>query len=715
MKTSPIIFVLVGLLTGAFTHVQAQNDEAEKRYQEALFQMEALGNFPEAIEKFEKLVDEFPQNKPLASRALLMAGRCHEKLGRAEAKDAYNRIIEQYGDQQEVVMEARARLLALAEETPGFSIRKVGPVLGDGFGQVSPDGRYLTFVDWNTGDLALQDFSTGEERRLTDKGSWLVSEAFAYHSRWSPDGKHIAFDWWDWSEPGFVGIRVVEPDGSNLRDIFQFEDHADKASIMYDWSPDGKDILATIWEEQGSGKIVLISVSDGSRQTLKEFDFKRLSMNEINNMRFSPCGKFIIYDFPAEDSPNMDIYVLSLEEKSGRPVVEHPANDLFLEWTPDGKNVLFLSDRRGSQDLWRLPMDGGRTAGAPELVREGIGQISSHGLTGNGAFYYVTDKNVMNVYIASLDAETGKIIESPGIPIQHVGKSTHSPAYSPDGRYLAYVAERGPAGNERSVICIRSLETGKDRELIPEYNFQDIQWSPDNRFLLAVAIDKKDRTGHEIIAKIDVKSEEVTRIFRCEKNRSMHSARRAVWSPDGKTVYYVLDQRDRELSRLLARDLDSGAEKELYRIPDWDAGNRIMGFSVSLSPDGNLLAIMNRNNQKNERSIKVVSSSGEEIRNLYSFKESVNWATPTAWSPDGKYILFARSSSPDDDPAYLGNRAELWRISVDGGEPQRMGMPMIRFYHLSMHPDGKHLAFTSFGPEWVESELWVMDNFLPEE
>lgn len=708
MKTSLIIF-FSALLMGLFTQVQAQNDEVEKLYQEALFQMEALGNFPAAIEKFEKLVAEFPQNKPLASRALLMVGRCHEKLGRVEAKNAYNRIIDQYGDQLEVVTEARARLLALAEETPGFTIRKVGPVLGDGFGKVSPDGRYRTFVDWNTGDLAIEDLTTGEQRRLTNKGSWLVSDAMAFHSRWSPDGKHIVFDWWDWGEPSFVGVRIVEPDGTNLRDLFRVKDPENTVSITYDWSPDGKDILAVIWEEQGLGKIILISVSDGSMTTLKEFDFKRFRSNEINNMRFSPCGEYVIYDFPAEESPNMDIYILSLEEKSESHVVEHPANDLLLEWTPDGKNVLFLSDRRGTLDIWRLPMDEGKAAGVPELVKEGIGQIDSQGLTTGGAFYYVTDKNAWNVYLTSLDSESGKIIEPPMLPMKYVGTSTHSPAYSPDGKYLAYVSERGPAGNERSVISIRSLETGKDRKLFPEYNFERLKWSSDNRFLLAVARDTKDRRAHDMIAKIDVETEEVFRVFRCEQGRSQHRAEQAVWSNDGRTIFYVFADINKR-SSLVSRDLNSGRETELYRVSEWDIEDKkIMGSSLSRSPDGNWLAFITG---YLERNIKIIPSSGGEPRDLYSFKQPDHMATPTAWSSDGNYILFGKYKVPEESH---GGMAELWRIAVDGGEPQKLDLTMFRLGSLSMHPNGKHLAFSSLGHELVDAELWVIENFLPEE
>jgi Tol biopolymer transport system component len=456
---------------------------------------------------------------------------------------------------------------------------------------------------------------------------------------------------------------------------------------------------------------VLISVSDGDMRTLHEFDTHRTGYNKINRMCFSPCGKYVIYGFPAEDSPNNNIYLLSVDNQTEIPLVEHPADDILLEWIPDGNQVLFLSSRRDSMDLWRLPMNGGKAADSPQLVMEGIGDISSQGYTKSGAFYYVTSKSAMNVYNAAIDKESGKVAESPNLPIRHIGKSTHSPHYSPDGKHLVYGAERGPAGNERTVICIRSLETGEERELLPEYNFQDLKWSPDNRYLLAVAWDKKDRTGHEFLAKIDAETGDITQIFRCEEDRMRQSARIAVWSHDGKTIYHVFEERDenKRSYRILARDLKSGSEKELYRAPEKES---LMRVSLSRSPDGKWLAFANKVNK--ERIINIVSTSGKESRRLYSFKDSVNWATPTEWSPDGNYILFARSSSPENDPSYIGNRAGLWRIPVDGGEPEKLGMTMFRFHQLSFHPDGKHLAFSSFGPEEVEPELWVMENFLPE-
>lgn len=716
MKRKSTWFGVIGLfltaaLLGGFTQ------SGEDLFQKALRLERNEGKLMEAIELYNRVVSE-GKNESLAAQAQLRIGLCYEKLGQKtiqQAQAAFQKVVDNFPDHMEVVKVAREKLSGIQASKSGvvkkssdFTIRKVLSGVEDGLGEVSPDGRYLTFVDWNTGDLAIKDLKTGKKRRLTNKGSWLVSDAMAFQSRWSPDGKHIAFDWWDWSKPGFVGIRIVRPDGSNLRDLYRIEAQDGRVSTLYDWSPDGKNILASVIRASDSGKIVLISVSDGSMRILKEFDFKRTRWNQINRMGFSPCGKYVVYDFPAEDSPNSDIYVLSIEENSEVPLVEHPANDLLLEWIPGEKQVLFLSDRRGSLDLWRLPMNGKRAGGASELVKEGIGQISSQGLTKGNAFYYVTDKAAVNVYTALYDVESGKIIKSPSMPIDHLGKSTHSPDYSPDGEYLAYVSERGPSGNERSIICIRSLQTGKERELFFEYNFQDLQWSPNSRFLLAVTWDKKDRTGHEIIAKINVETGDSTQFFRCEKNRTKQSARIAVWSHDGKTIYYVFEENDKNLYRIFARDLNSGSDMELYRAPDRES---IIKLSLSCSPDGRWLAFVNES-ERNERIINIIPASGGEIRESFSFEESGNRATPTEWSSDGKYILFARSF-PETDPVVLDNKAELWRVSVDNGELQKLNMTMFRFYHLSMHPDGKHLAFSSLGPKWVESELWIMENFLP--
>ncbi len=74
--------------------------------------------------------------------------------------------------------------------------------------------------------------------------------------------------------------------------------------------------------------------------------------------------------------------------------------------------------------------------------------------------------------------------------------------------------------------------------------------------------------------------------------------------------------------------------------------------------------------------------------------------------PDGRHLLFSKGPR--------GNM-ELWRIPVDGGEPEKLGLAMARLglFGLSVHPDGQRIAFSAGAAGPPTSEVWVMENFLP--
>ena len=77
---------------------------------------------------------------------------------------------------------------------------------------------------------------------------------------------------------------------------------------------------------------------------------------------------------------------------------------------------------------------------------------------------------------------------------------------------------------------------------------------------------------------------------------------------------------------------------------------------------------------------------------------------PAVWTPDGLSLLFARQQGPGV------SKTDLWLISVQGGEARKLDLAAEGMRDLCMHPDGRHIAFTA-GPS--QSEVWVMENFLP--
>ncbi|MCK4966710.1 PD40 domain-containing protein, partial [bacterium] len=363
------------------------------------------------IQLFINIITKFSEERNIAAKAQLQIGMCYEKLGLNQAQKAYQKVVENYPEQTEAVKLANEKLSLIlrAKAVAGtgnkeFSIRRVKEGIDVGFeGAVSPDGRYLSYVDWESGDLAVYEIATGNKHRLTNKGSWDKSNEFAYYSRWSPDGKQIVYDWY--TKEDLMELRIVGFDGLKPRILYSNKEVI--WSQTYGWSPDSKQILTVLFKENGEAQFVLVSSEDGSVRVLKTLE----QGFEDYNMNFSPDGSYIVYDFQQkEDSPERDISLLSTDGSREISLVEHPADDYVLGWAPDGKNILFSSDRRNSIDAWVIQFSDGKVQGTPKLVTPNIGKCYPKGFTRNGSFYYDIYDDAMDIYFGELSLETGKII-----------------------------------------------------------------------------------------------------------------------------------------------------------------------------------------------------------------------------------------------------------------------------------------------------------------
>ncbi len=694
-----LIAILGALLSLAGSTRQADDPAVLLR---AAIEMEEVdGDLQGAIDLYEQIITKYGDHRTIAAKAQLHIGFCYEKLGLIEAQKAFQNVIDKYPEQTESVKTAQEKLLLLVKakdflekKSEEFQTRQVwtGREV-DGSGKISFDGKYLSFVDWSTGNLAMREMATEKKTLITKKGSWKIDAMeFAMDSVWSRDGKQLAYNW-DNVEKGRVELYIVGLKNLESRLLYQIDFKRDWISPV-DWSPDGKDILAFFTGEKRACQLGLISVKDGSIRIIKTFPaIDPFPMAA----QFSPDGRYIVYEFPQEElKREKNISIISSDGKDEWPLIAHAANDNLLGWSPDGNWILFTSDRTGTWDAWIIQVMEGKPQKSPQLVKRGIGLINSLGFSQDGSFYYNVEGGRYNVFSAKIDPETGHILEMPKKdPLPYQGYNTY-PGWSSDGKHLLYVSDRGPMKRQR-VLCIYSLDSGSLREINLKQKFVHFgypRWCPDGRSVLLFAEHIQSGNG---LFKVDTQTGEATLLIQ-EKDRIpgiLH------WSPimalDGKSLFYDYENSSEQYYQIRVRDLETGKEKELLRHPPHDNNQ------LALSPDGKQLALILRD-EKNMRMVKVMPTEGGEPVELYRFELKGRNIVSLDWSPDGRYIYFPKRTT---------DGWELWRVPVQGGDAENLKLKMRNFINLNIHPDGQRITFASRVGDEMLPKIWVMENFLP--
>jgi Tol biopolymer transport system component len=704
MKKFSILIAILILLAFSFGSLGLQN--GYDLFQKALAKERAEGNLEEAIALYQKVIQE-SKDESLSAKAQFRIGICYEKLGQKKAKlaqEAFQKVISEYPGQRDIVKMAQEKLSSLIQaksfvgqgdrgENLHLVMEGTDPDALEMMGAPSPDGRYVSFTDWDTGNLAVYEIATKKKRPLTGKKDWK-DKGWCENSRWSPDGKKIAYSWWIDDKKN--DLRIIGLDGSESR-ILTGPHGWIRCS---DWSPDGEHILAAVYGRASVSGISLVSVEDGSIKTLK----KKISGD--STMRFSPDGKYIAFNYLSGDGSDSDIYLLSVDGETEIPLIEHPAHDCFLGWTPDGKHLLFSSDRTGTFDAWILPVSDGSPDGEPEMVRKNLGNVDPMGITQKGDFYYGFSRNIQNVYIAGVNPETC-LSDTPvkKMPLPFEGRN-HRPEFSPDGKQIAFIRSSlaPPSGGLEgpNFLCVRQLDEGREKVFPLNRRVYDLDWAPDSSSILVFGTDQENRAG---FYRVDADKGEITVVLQNEEPWKEH-ANSPEWTDDGKGILYLNYDMTNFSCPIVYRNLETGQTKTIHQL---DIKNTPL---FSISPDEKWLAIIDQPIEsptgKFERVIKIIPVEGGEPRELCRYENSRNARGIPRWSADGRFIIYSRIQKGDQF-------WELWRVPFDGGQPQKMGISMTGASTISPHPDGQQIAFTSLGQERKAPEIWVMENFLPDE
>ncbi len=139
--------ILFTFFVSAFSFLLISNDVSSQQtagelFEKALYMEEAKGDLQKAIDFYQKIIKQFPENREVAAKAQLHIGLCYEKLGLKKAQNAFQKVIDNFPERQEEVAIAKERIAALSkalEKVPHKpTFRKIRIPANPGSGVLSP-------------------------------------------------------------------------------------------------------------------------------------------------------------------------------------------------------------------------------------------------------------------------------------------------------------------------------------------------------------------------------------------------------------------------------------------------------------------------------------------------------------------------------------------------------------------------------------------------
>jgi len=438
---------------------------------------------------------------------------------------------------------------------------------GDQLPRISPDGSQVLFTRVDKGVASLQKISVvgGDPRKIVDD---------AYVGDWSPGGDRVVFLRARPEGDSLVSvIGTVDATGQDARELTEVKLEAlDSAR----WSPDGRTIVAVrsgtenapntlllvpvqggeprtltppppagrlsspVWVDGGrallyaqsetfiaggsdwaSGRLILQDVAtaqadvkmwlplsssvidllgpgsvvmgvSSNRQNLKQVPLSSgvasgaagwLTRGNSTDRQptYSPDGRWIL--FSSNRGGNLDLWKLSTETGSIHRLTEDSADDWDPAFSPDGESILWSTNRSGHFEIWVSAADG---TGARQLTQDGF-DAENPTMTPDGEWV---------VYNSGNPAHSGlwKIHPDGSGATRLVPGSWSTPDVSPDGRYVAFRTSLFP----RTLRIARTGDgsiVGSPIELAGSGTNGRPRWTPDGRRFLYTASDPNGALG----------------------------------------------------------------------------------------------------------------------------------------------------------------------------------------------------------------------------
>ena len=579
-----------------------------------------------------------------------------------------------------VVIAALVVLARRSAEAPAVTIGRTTQVTRAAGLEVdpalSPDGAAIAYAagPTNAMQIYVRQVSGGRPVALTND----TTDNFRW-PRWSPDGSRIAYQSND-------GVYVVPALGGAPRRVTRVDPSTLRLGVGwatpfagFDWSPDGSRIA---WTRGYSGDgITVVTLSSGDTLTLT-------APSDASSPAWSPDGRSIAlaagnpaYIFGTGYFGNVGtsaIWIVHLGGASPTRITTDSALNATPQWSPDGRDLFWISDRDGSRDVYRQRINaGGGAAGTPRRLTTGADAQGMSVSRRGGRMAYSRLSSWSSIWSIPVPAR-GPVSIRGATRITTGNETIEDVDVSADGRWLVFDSDR----NGNPDLYVVPVTGGEARQITtdPAGDFSG-DWSPDGRRIVF----HSRRGGNRDIYTVDADGTGLRQWTSAEEEELDPD-----WAPDGETILFEVfggqaARRGFGTLRLADHAPPGFISTPVSDFAHWSPDGRTIVYH---GPDGLHLRRVDTGVET-----LVVSNAGIGAEAFYA-----------AWSPDGARIHYlARSPkgwSIRSVPAAGGRSTVL----VDFDDPTRQH---IRYGFAT---DGKVFYFTIGSPE---SDIFVADLERP--
>jgi Tol biopolymer transport system component/tRNA A-37 threonylcarbamoyl transferase component Bud32 len=537
---------------------------------------------------------------------------------------------------------------------------------------LSPDGTQVAF-SWdgekqNKFDIYVKQIGVEPPFRLTSDA------AMDYSPAWSPDGGFIAF--LRELSHDKTDIVLVPQRGGPERILSEIKGSMQQAlpwGPYLSWTPDSKWIVCPAPK---SGERVW-ALHLFSTETGEQTELTSPPSSEAGDVApaVSPDGKTLVFSRVSPDFFNATLWLLHLKD-GYKPVgkeeqIQSPGiTNIGAAWLPNGREFVFGSETGTNYGLWRTAVSKGAVSRRLDLGSAGAEPTISR--LGNRLAFAVFQLRG-NIWRVDLNGP-GK---EPSQPIRFIFSTQNEfyPAFSPDGRRIAFMSER--SGTQEIWICDSDGSKTLQLTSFGGAAIYGPSWSPDSQ---NIALTVAQKGIKEDIYVVSVNGGVPRRM-----TTDPAEDKWPYWSHDGKWIYFSSTRSGRE---------------EIWRMPA-SGGEAVQitrnsGDTPQESPDGRFLYYMK--GWPDAVSVWRASVDGNQEAKVLDSVHSEG-----QWTVGKEGIYFFRT------PDKMGHSDICFYEFASGQIRKVLTIQMPVNNHIAVSPDGRTILY----PQSDESGsvLMLVDNF----